>query len=236
VRITRKQPNEFSSLERLCEYGLLTPQEYEYMRQTTLTRYIAPFAWFLSLVQELKDKGYCGVDNATLRIFCDSITSIRGSLAYLYLYHAVPIPLAYRQLVNWTVRTYMVFFAVAGCLRSIIDDDGNLGGLTPSVFLLLLPFSFELFMFLGWLFLADALGNPYRSWTDGFEYEKYVQSVSLTSNQTITASRDACPPLDQVDKVAPSLKERQAATFARWEKELDDQNHHEPLRELLTGF
>jgi len=155
-------------------YGMMSDSELDYMKHTSRSRYVAPFVWFLNLVQELKDKHYCEIKEATIIIFCDNITRIRGSLADLYMYRNVPIPLSYRQLVNWTVRTYMVIFAIAGALGSILTDDGNLGGLTPSVFFLLVPFAFEYFMFVGWLSLADALSNPFRAWADEFEYENYV--------------------------------------------------------------
>lgn len=228
-----RQPNEFTSLEDLLDFGLLTPHEYEYMKTNARSRYQVPFVWFLNLLHELKDEGYCGISDGTMIIFCENCTRIRGSLADLYMYRNVPVPLSYRQLVNWTVRGYMVIFAVAGALGSILTDDGNLGGLTTSVFFLLVPFAFEYFMFVGWLSLADALGNPFRAWADEFEYENYVKGVALGSNLCITTARDACTPLEEVESISKSVEKKQAATLSRWE---DSASDHESLRERLTGL
>jgi hypothetical protein len=122
--------------------------------------------------------------------FASNVTRIRGALAgSVHVSHNVPVPLSYRQLVNWTVRLYIVLFALSSALGNVVVDDGNIGGLTTSVFYLLIPFVFEYFMFVGWLSLADALGNPFRAWADEFEYENYVKGVALASNQCITTSR-----------------------------------------------
>jgi len=216
------------------DFGLLTTKEYDYMKRTSRTRYNAPFVWFLNLVHELKDNGYSGISDGTLIIFCENVTKIRSAFVDLYMYHDIPVPLAYRQLVNWTVRTYMVIFAVAGALGSIMTDDGNLGGLTPSVFFLLIPFAFEYFMFIGWLSLADALGNPFRAWADEFEYDNYVKSVALTSNQSISKSRDACTPLDEMAKISPNVAKKEATTLSQWKH--CTKADREPLRKKLTGF
>lgn len=230
-----KRPQLFSSLDDLLSYGLLSQQEYEYLDSHSRSRYQAPFVWFLNLLDELKDKNYCGITDGTLIIICGNVTRIRGSMADLFMFRNVPVPLSYRQLVNWTVRVYLVMFAIAGAVGSILHDDGSsLGGLTPSVFYLLVPFSFEFFMFVGWLSLADALGNPFRAWKDEFEYENYVKSVALSSNQWITAARGACTPLSNIEMVARNLESRLEATLAQWDQ--PTKGRHESLREKLTGF
>ena len=151
-----KKPNAFSSLEKLVDYGLLTDREYDYMVNTTRSRYVAPFEWFLDLVQELKDKGQCGISEATLIIFSQNITRIRGSLADLYMYRNVPVPLSYRQLVNFTVRVYMMVIAAAGGFANLrVSDRQGTVLVDPSIMWFLLSFVFEYFLFVGWLSIAD---------------------------------------------------------------------------------
>lgn len=139
----------------------------------------------------------------------------------------------YWQLVNWTVRLYIVLFAVASTLGNVVVDDGNIGGLTTSVFYLLIPFVFEYFMFVGWLSLADALGNPFRAWADEFEYENYIKGVVGAHLESMHHYIPSTP-LDELDAISREIGIRQAAMLSRWDRSTS--KDHETVREKLTGF
>jgi hypothetical protein len=224
-----KKPNEFTSLEHLQECGLLNDKEYVYMLNNSRSRYVAPFVWFLNLVHELKGRGECGVDGHTIFILSSNITRIRGSLADLYMYRNVPVPLAYRQLVNITVRTYMILLILRWMALIVHDADGvwDADFVEAHIFWAILPFTFEYFVFVGWLTLADALGNPFRCWADQFEWENYVRTVSLSSNLFITESRDASTSVDDLSQSTQSILEKQRSTLSKWNAYHDD--YDDPL-------
>jgi len=224
-----KKPNEFASLEHLKDCGLLNDKEYTYMLNNSRSRYVAPFVWFLNLVNELKDRGECGVDGHTIFILSSNITRIRGSLADLYMYRNVPVPLAYRQLVNITVRSYMLLVILRWMALIVNDADGtwDTDYVEGHIFWAVLPFTFEYFVFVGWITLADALGNPFRYWADAFEWENYVRTVSLSSNLFITESRDASTSVVDLKQSTQSVLEKQRIALSKWKTYHDD--HDDPM-------
>jgi len=57
----------------------------------------------------------------------------------------------------------------------------------------------------------------------------------MGSNQTITTSRDACTPLDEIEDISSTLEHRKQETFARWQQSTKDHDY-DSLRQKLTGF
>jgi hypothetical protein len=77
---------------------------------------------------------------------------------------------------------YMIMLLLAGILSEKLEEkDDSLGRLTTGSFWFILLFAFEYFLFVGWLTVADALGNPFRSWSDGLEWEVYVKALYESS-------------------------------------------------------
>lgn len=211
-----KKPNEFSSLDSLRRCGLLTDEELIRLERTGTSRYVAPFVWFLDLLQTLRETNQCGVNDITILIMSPNITTIRGALADLYMYRNVPIPLSYRQLVNFTVRAYMLINGVTGWFSVINDPKPDQDVMMSSwIYFFVLSFGFEYFLFVGWLSLADALGNPFRTWADEFEWENYVRGNVLGSNTMINEWLDASSPESLVDKGNEELR-RQAVK--KWQQ------------------
>lgn len=102
--VYERKPNEFSSLEKLREIGLVTEPDYEWFQEHEESRYVAPLVWFEDLLMELRKKEMCGVTDITVKILWENVSAIRGGLGGLGLYADHPVPLSYRQLVQVTVR------------------------------------------------------------------------------------------------------------------------------------
>eukprot|EP00978_Attheya_sp_CCMP212_P017326 scaffold46102_cov55-Attheya_sp.AAC.1 len=142
------------------------------------------------------------------------------------MYRNVPVPLAYRQLVNITVRSYMLLVILRWMALIVNAEDTawDTDYVEEQIFWAVLPFSFEYFVFVGWLTLADALGNPFRYWADAFEWENYVRTVSLSSNLFITESRDASTSVVDLKQSTQSVLEKQRSTLSKWKTYHDDQD------------
>uniref|UniRef100_A0A7S2I0S7 Bestrophin homolog n=1 Tax=Helicotheca tamesis TaxID=374047 RepID=A0A7S2I0S7_9STRA len=232
-----KKPNEFTSLKHIRDFGLLTDLEYDYMDRFPRSRYAAPFVWFLDLLHDLKDKGQCGVSFDTIIVFSSNITKIRGSLADLSMYRNVPVPLSYRQLVNFTVRAYLLIVAVAGGLSAFEHDRASeTFEISSSMCWVVLPFFFEYFIFVGWLTVSDALGNPFRNWADEFEWENYVRSVALSSNLFVTETRNNSMKLEKLKASTASVQQKKEEIFDEWETNpVIDYNMEAGYKEFRDG-
>lgn len=46
------------------------------------------------------------------------------------------------------------------------------------------------FLFVGWLTVADALGDPFRSWSDEYDWEHFVKALFVNSQQLASGLRD----------------------------------------------
>mmetsp|Transcript_7718 Transcript_7718/g.19101 ORF Transcript_7718/g.19101 Transcript_7718/m.19101 type:complete len:104 (-) Transcript_7718:772-1083(-) len=97
----------------------------------------------------------------------------------LFLQRNVPVPLVYRQVVQLTVRGFLTCSFLASAVLTGADD------FTPSLYVGVVTFMMELFLFGGWLKVTDAIANPFRNWRDGPEWEVYVlDSLEYTRKVT----------------------------------------------------
>jgi hypothetical protein len=62
-----------------------------------------------------------------------------------------------------------------------------------------LVFAFEYLLFVGWLTVADAIGNPFRMWTDELDWENYVKGLNESSVLISSGFRD--PSIDYLAAV-----------------------------------
>jgi hypothetical protein len=175
--------NAFSSIEKIRDSGLATQAECIFLKTKPHYTFAAPLVWFMDLLNELQKKEQLNVDDMFINTLAGNILEIRRSVEDLYVYQNTPIPLCYRQLVNVTVRTYMLILLLSVTLTEKLEDreDAPAGRLSTASFWIFLSFAFEYFLFVGWLTVADAVGNPYRSWSDELEWEVYVKALYESS-------------------------------------------------------
>jgi len=243
------QPNAFTDLSNLVTMGLMTELELESMQQQGpgVCRYV-PFVWAYDLVNALVAKSR--LPQGALVVTNNSMSRIRGSMQTLQMYRSTPVPLAYRQLVNITVRFYMIILAFNEGIDALtFASEENQGfDYYRTIFWMTMPFAFEYFLFVGWLTIADALGNAFRDWTDALEWENYVRETCVASFSLIEHA--STQPLDTRDlkKAEVSLKENRTATLSAWAesrmrpveislgkrpKQTSSKTH---ARKIMTGF
>lgn len=218
-----RQPNAFSDLDALVEMGLLADTEYQFMTNYTgdaAQAFDVPFVWFMDLLGEVIRLERFDMPMPAVAMLSNNVARVRGSLQNIYMYRTEPVPLAYRQLVNLTVRFYMVVLLINEGLSALnfAAEERNGFDFYRTVFWMIMPFGFEYFLFVGWLTLADALGNPFRHWADEFEWENFVRTTYVASFALIDESPKSCSTLGSSLKVAEErIKQKREATLAAWE-------------------
>ena len=168
-------------------------------------RYDIPVAWFYEYMYEIEQHEAIRVPPVCLGILDRSVSRMRQSLDILYVFKETQVPVMYRQMVQMTVRLYMVIFLIGDGLlalyhgitlaeqeaENVLEEFGeeaeekylreNLPKYFNSLYYMILPFAFEYFVFVGWMSAADSLGNPFRDWADSLEWETNVKATFVDS-------------------------------------------------------
>lgn len=224
-----KEKNQFTGLESLHECGLLTLQEYDSLdSMSPRNRHAIPLVWLLELTNEtMSDTQSYHIGSSLLFNITGNVSGIRGAMADLYMYQNTPMPLAYVQLVNFAVRFYILTVMFVGGLEALYgEQDGSLTvcQCTAALYWFLLPFCFEYFLFVGWLEVSNSLLNPFRHWSNGFDWENHVKAAAVSSNSMVTnvnQSNSTC--LDRIltqEQEEGSMSENHFKSLAQWETEL----------------
>ena len=236
--------NEFASLDNLVKYGLATAKECTFLkRQDSRYKYAAPFLWFMDLIEDLQRLDAYGVNEGTVNTLSTGAIGIRRKLADLYALKETPIPLSYRQLTNMAVRSYMIMLLLAAALSEKADEY-QFGQLSRGSFWIIMVYAWEYFLFVGWLTVADAIGNPYRAWADQLDWDNYVKEINMSS--LLIASRFRGEALPEETSDDDSEEDEQELdkledTCRIWRESLQANGKMGPKgfkgkRQLLTGW
>eukprot|EP00058_Branchiostoma_floridae_P007277 XP_002592765.1 hypothetical protein BRAFLDRAFT_65345 [Branchiostoma floridae] len=123
-----------------------------------------PLNWFCNLVTKCRKEGRVE-DPYTFRALIEESNNIRGSLAMLYSYDWISVPLVYTQVVTVAVYTFFV-----SCLMGRQWLDPGKGYTGHEVDLYFPIFTVLQFLFyMGWLKVAEQLINPFGQDDDDFE-------------------------------------------------------------------
>lgn len=77
--------NEFAFLENLVKYGLATKEECAFLKSfDSRYKYVAPYLWFIDLVESLERKELYGVNEGTVNLMASGIVGVRRMLADLH--------------------------------------------------------------------------------------------------------------------------------------------------------
>jgi predicted membrane chloride channel (bestrophin family) len=186
-------PNEFSTMERLQNLGLITDEEINHLqsslpspydrygqstrfkRRDPHRQYDIPIAWVYEWMYQLDQSDRFSLAPILLSILNASLVNIRENLDALFMYRDTPVPLFYRQLVTLTIRLYMIIFLVGDgimALQNVVDlameevvvtdidgqttvvniyGEPDISALIKTAYYMLIPFSFEYFVFVGYV-------------------------------------------------------------------------------------
>ncbi len=239
--IYEKKDNIFFNLGSLVDMGLMTSEEKELL-DSSPAKYDLPFRWFADLLDKIvRSENFSLPVPPALAMINTSITRTRSALDNLHMYKTTPVPLAYRQLVNTTVRFYIIILILNEGLAALSlayeAGAGNPNDHMHSVFWMILPFLFEYFLFVGWLTLADALANPFRQYADELDWEDYVKRTFINSfslaQMNSRASKGGPLTSKELKAAEGSLVDKRRTTIQEWTSDLQDPR---PETCLMTFF
>lgn len=134
-------------------------------------QYDIPIAWVFEWIYQLNQSDHFNMAPILISILNASLVNIRENLDALFMYRDTPVPMFYRQLVTLTIRLYMIIFLIGDgiiALQHVVDiateevvnmdldggatttvGDQNLSTLLKTAYYMIIPFSFEYFVFVG---------------------------------------------------------------------------------------
>lgn len=105
---------------------------------------MAPLVWYQDLIATLRRKELFDVEDGAFNSLTNPIMDLRGALEDLYMIRNNPIPLCYRQLTNFSVRSYMCILLADACLEEVVrEDEAGKGRLSRGIYWFILSFAFE---------------------------------------------------------------------------------------------
>jgi predicted membrane chloride channel (bestrophin family) len=191
----------YRTTEAMERIGLITPEErYRLENDVDRAQWTMPVMWAGHLLSRLRDQNHrYGITEFVHLQLVQQLALVRGYFGYLYVPMWVPVPLMYRQLVNATVRIYVIcVILLAGNLNllsatSSSIDIGNYRWLdiiyVLSVFLI----------YIGWLHVADELANVFRIAPDSLDFDDYLSSQRV---DFATMVDDHCIKLPTIESIA----------------------------------
>ena len=188
--VYERTDHEFAAIDRLVENGMATAYEASTLKEKPIrVQHIAPMIWATDLLQELaarEEEGEnCGVTSGIVTALTGGMSALISSLSEIYNHHDSPLPLSYRQLVNTSVRLYLIFLLLAAAL--VETSIPPLGQLDDGSFWIILAYAFEYLLFVGWVVVADAIHNPYRDWPGSYPWHAFVKAAAINSVSIATS-------------------------------------------------
>jgi hypothetical protein len=144
-----------------------------FKRRDPHRQYDIPIAWVYEWIYQLDQSDHFMLAPILLSILNSSLVNIRENLDALFMYRDTPVPLFYRQLVTITIRLYMIIFLIGDglmALQHVTDiamadefdvniergaatiegfSHPDLSALLKTAYYMLIPFTFEYFVFVG---------------------------------------------------------------------------------------
>ncbi|XP_069158967.1 bestrophin-3-like [Procambarus clarkii] len=191
--------DKLNTVHDLKREGYITENELHILskldEQTDQHKAWVPIMWACKTLQRARHEGLIASDIG-LQIIVDEILSIRLKCGSLLGYYGNNIPLVYTQVVTIAVYIYFAFSLLG---EQFLDptkgyDNQQVDYYVPLFALL------QLFFYLGWLKVAEALLNPFGDDDHDFEFLKYLERNIKMSKLLCDAMPSDLPPgVDEAD-------------------------------------
>lgn len=162
--------NEFPTPQHFVNAGYMTVSELEILddleKKTTQHKTWVPIMWACRLVDKAREEGRVR-SAAAQKMIMDEILKVRGSCGGLLGWNTYNIPLVYTQVVTIAVYSFFLFSLIG---EQFLDPaqqyykEASIDLYVP-IFALL-----QLFFYVGWLKVAEALLNPFGADDHDFEF------------------------------------------------------------------
>ncbi|XP_045606217.1 bestrophin-2 [Procambarus clarkii] len=162
--VKRKHP----TLNSLVMAGFLTESEQEILEtlksKSSVHNAWAPILWACKTVDRAKRDGL--VSDAGQRAITAEIITIRAKCGGLLGWHEYNVPLVYTQVVTIAVYSFF-FFSVLG--EQFLRTDQGYANHTIDLYIPIFAL-LQLFFYVGWIKVAEALLNPFGEDDNDFEF------------------------------------------------------------------
>mmetsp|Transcript_29220 Transcript_29220/g.73423 ORF Transcript_29220/g.73423 Transcript_29220/m.73423 type:complete len:139 (-) Transcript_29220:65-481(-) len=137
------------------------------------------------------------------------MSRLRERLGGAFLHRDVPLPLSYRQLVTFAVRGYLLLVLLGSGAVIVQEEFSN------QAYWTVLTYAMEYFLFGSWLTIADALCNPFRLWSDAFDWPAMVKGTMKRCRELVEIADKSTAGEPEVEKDAIEA-EKKNTTLKGW--------------------
>ncbi|XP_053636604.1 bestrophin-1 [Cherax quadricarinatus] len=194
--------DKLSTIQDLRREGYVTDKEMQILRrldeQTDQHKAWVPIMWATKTLQQARQDGLIASDIA-LQTLVEEILSLRLKCGSLLGYYGNNIPLVYTQVVTIAVYAYFTFSLLGEqFLDTTKGYDGQLVDFYVPIFALL-----QLFFYLGWLKVAEALLNPFGDDDHDFEFLSYLErNIKMSKLLCDAMPSDLPPDMEEAENIA----------------------------------
>uniref|UniRef100_A0A914X757 Bestrophin homolog n=1 Tax=Plectus sambesii TaxID=2011161 RepID=A0A914X757_9BILA len=185
-KVSASVRKRFPNLEAFKTAGLINDSEQQVINdfESVHPKHWLPIYWAMALIKKAHKDGQIPSESYMLDLYT-KLSEFRAGLGKLSSYIAVPIPLAYTQVVFLAVRLYFVIalFAEQYLIQSSIGDNAEDGKIRKQPELsfkfaidLYFPFAtvIKFFFYVGWVKVAESLFNPFGTDDDDFDVNAII--------------------------------------------------------------
>ncbi|XP_042881641.1 bestrophin-3-like [Penaeus japonicus] len=190
----------YPSPQHFVNAGYMTVSEMEILdeleKKTTQHKTWVPIMWACRLVDKARDEGRLKNPLAQ-KMITDELLRVRGSCGGLLGYNTYTIPLVYTQVVTIAVYSFFLFSVIG---EQFLDptkgyfQEASVDLYVP-IFAIL-----QLFFYIGWLKVAEALLNPFGADDHDFEFLPLLERHTEISRMLTEPTPNELPALLQGKK------------------------------------
>lgn len=175
---------KFPSLNSLMNGGYLTEDEVKIMEvlenRTSMHKTWIPIMWACKVVEKARRDGIIQNDS-NQRTLISQILSVRGQCGGLLGWNEYNIPLVYTQVVTIAVYSFFLFSLFG---EQFLDPEQGYSDHIIDIYIPLFAL-LQLFFYIGWIKVAEALLNPFGEDDHDFEFipllERHLEMSALLS-------------------------------------------------------
>lgn len=187
------------SLHHFQDAGYLTEEEMQALDTLTDSnsqhKTWVPVVWACRQVEEARKKEL--ISDAGHRIVIGEILRLRGQCGSLMGWNEYNVPLVYTQVVTIAVYSFF-FFSLLG--EQFLDPSQNYEGHSIDFYIPVFAL-LQVFFYIGWIKVAEALLNPFGSDDHDFEF---LPLLTRHKEMVILLSEQSCAVLSPDSPTAPS--------------------------------
>ncbi|KAK7069796.1 hypothetical protein SK128_000565 [Halocaridina rubra] len=176
--------NKLGTLNAFMNAGYLTPEEVHILenleKRTTKHKTWVPIMWACKVIERARKEQRLTSDSHQ-KVLITEVMNIRKQCGGIIGWNEYNIPLVYTQVVTIAVYSFFIFSLIG---EQFLDPEQNYKDNTIDLFVPVFAL-LQLFFYIGWLKVAEALLNPFGDDDHDFEFvpmlQRHLEMSSLLS-------------------------------------------------------